>query len=697
MLPSQPPRASPVTFVRPSPFWRTLLSFILLVGSTADCSRGALARSREGESPERLSTPVTCGDEFLPPGWPDQSSEEGQALLAPFLRCASPTDFIALQQRVDMSRLVERLDDWDAVRLSALGPVRSDAVPALTRKRASFILRATERYGFVYAEVPVLFLLHSAHDDELRELVRLLARDKQLEQTLGPMPTVCGELARRGLPLTDFPERPEQARDVLRGLGRATRDALATSPMSDGARGMEFEALRAQLPPLYQQALHAVDEARLRQHYSPEHVALGTFDSLTFGVPLGFYSLVVGTGHGAYALTQGQYEQATRELAPAVLLVALYAGGKVGPVVSTLRESPGGASGLLGPGARLRALRDVARHLEERLGMQGLRELAREIQTSQEAGRFVALGGPDAALALHEARGDVARAQVWLSQARPEGMGSSLAGGLIGEGSGVLASVVDAAAGLTPEVVEVKLAQQELAAEGPRLSANVTVLERLRPSLKIPPPGAEESPRWGVYVAYWERRLGELREGKAVEGPLRWEAYERMWGGFTRGLVFERAMMQRLRADAALPRAQRRFLGDFELPRVEAYVGVWKPKTGLRFADVLVIEQRPSPEGMSPRVETFSFKSRNLSGLEEKFLQAQMRTDAGEALGYYGEALAIRRPSLKPLVRDEGKVSVSRVRLIYEGNILKPQMADIFDKVVDRTKHAVPGVEVLLQ
>ncbi|GEL72342.1 hypothetical protein MVI01_41260 [Myxococcus virescens] len=30
-------------------------------------------------------------------------------------------------------------------------------------------------------------------------------------------------------------------------------------------------------------------------------VSAGAFDSLSFGVPVGFYHLAVGTGHGAYA------------------------------------------------------------------------------------------------------------------------------------------------------------------------------------------------------------------------------------------------------------------------------------------------------------------------------------------------------------------------------------------------------------
>src|SRR5262249_2666756 len=159
-------------------------------------------------------------------------------------------------------------------------------------------------------------------------------------------------------------------------------------------------------------------------------------------------------------------------------------------------------------------------------------------------------------------------------------------------------------------------------------------------SLDAPPPGAEGNPRWREYVAYREKRLGELKEGKAAKGPLRWEAYERMWGWFTRGLKFERLMVALLQADAKLPREQRHFLRDFHQPRIERYVGVWKPGTGLRYADVLIIEEG-EPAGRPPRVETCSFKSRDLSGLDPKALKAQMIEDAREALRKYGETLDI--------------------------------------------------------
>src|SRR6218665_3663247 len=152
----------------------------------------------------------------------------------------------------------------------------------------------------------------------------------------------------------------------------------------------------------------------------------------------------------------------------------------------------------------------------------------RALEASGEAGRFVAAGGVDAALALHEARGDVARARPLMARARAEAVGAA-------RPTGSLASLADKERGLTHEVVEAKLAAMELESTGPRLPRDVRVLEKRRPALDAPPPEAQGNPRWGEYVGYYEKRLGEVKEGRADRGPLPWEAYERMRGGFARG------------------------------------------------------------------------------------------------------------------------------------------------------------------
>lgn len=651
--------------------------------------------------------PPSCGGQPLPPGWPDLSSPEQRELLAPFLSCSSPSELIHLQQHVDMPRLVEALRDWDAVRLGALGPMREDASSLLNLKRVSFLLSFFEHFGPARAEVLALFIVDSSYDDDLREMLFLLAQQKQLAQTLKLLPSFRERLEARGLKPSARADRDFRWSDVGRGLARFGRDALSTSPLFNGAGGLNLSSFRNQLPPPYQQVFDTVDDAESLRHFAPANVVLGTFDHMTFGVPLGFYYLIAGTGQGLASLTQGEYEQATRELTPAVLLVATYAGGKGVRAVSEARgATSAGLSALQVARLRARALGEVARQLEVTLGVDGLRELARDMSASREAGRFVAVGGMDAALALRHARGDVAKAQVWLSQRRPERSGSSGARGgaaknpgptpketRAAKGQGTLSSLVDEHVGLTAEVLEARLALAELESTGARLSSNMVLMEKQRPSLDAPPPGALGHPRWPEYVAYYENRLTELRQGLPSKPPLSWAGYENMRGLFARGLAFERDMVALLRADAALPQSLRRFLGDFILPRIEVYVGVWKPAAGLRFADVLVIEQRP-PLGLPPRVETFSFKSRDFSMLGEEALTVRMKADAREALMYYGETLDIRRPELK---LQGVKIQVQRVRLIYESGALKTKNSKLLKNIVNKTRADVKGVEVLFQ
>ncbi|MBM7119186.1 hypothetical protein I3V78_37105 [Archangium primigenium] len=629
-----------------------------------------------------------------PPGWPDLSSS--QEVLAPFLACDSPAEFIELQRGVDMVRLVEELDDWSAVRLGSLGPVRAGA-DVLNRKRAAFLVTATREYGAARAELFALFLIHSAFDDDLQQVLLLLAGDKQLGDTLGRMGAVREALRQRGLSLSDYKDRPERLGDIGRGLMSAAGEALSTSDLVQGALAMTYSAQRGQLPPPYQALLDEVERAEMEAAFSPGNVLLGGFDRLTFGVPVGFYNLVAGTCHGVYSLSEGRYEQATRELSAAAVLVSLYAGGKGMRYLSEARGVTGSRWVRVGqfqvPELGFQGLAQVAERLLNRLGGEGIRELARYMQTNREAALLVYEGGEAGALALYEARGNVARAQAWLSEAKSGSAGvptSTRAG--IGKGLGSTASLLDEAAGLTQEVVEARLSQVELDSAGPRLPGNVAVLEKQRPSVKAPPE-AQGHPLWSEYVAYWENRLAELHQRKAVKPPLAWAGYEQMRGLFARGLAFERTMVDLLRADAALPRAQRRFLKDFNQPLIETYVGVAKPGTpGIRFADVLVIEKQP-PAGQPPRMETFSFKSRNLKLLEGRSLETQMRVDANDALQYYGGTLDIRRPSLG--LRGT-QVQIQRVCLIYEGGLLTPDPRAV-KKAATAVEGNLRGVEVLFE
>ncbi|ADO70368.1 uncharacterized protein STAUR_2564 [Stigmatella aurantiaca DW4/3-1] len=677
-----------------------------------------------------------CGGKALPPGWPRLT--QSREVLAPFLACASPAEFVAMQRGVgDMGAVVQSLTAWDAVRLGALGPMDEDASAVLSRKRADFIVTASEKYGVPYAEVLALFVLHSAFDDELREVVQRLARDKQLGETLGAMPVVREELKRRGLALEGFPERGEQGRDVLRGLGRAGRDMLSSSLVSGEARYTELMAMRGQMPPPYQAAIDEVQKALMERHYSPGSVSAGAFDHLTFGVPVGFYHLVAGTGHGAYSLAQGKYEQATRELAPAALMVALYAGGKGARAL--VESNAGGRASLRRLAAsEVEALKAVLKELEEEFGPDAIREGFAILRGDRKIAFAALTEGRAGVVAVVEARGNPAKAQALLMEAASrESAKPVVTRGSAGKRSDnldlfeqnaeVSAAEAQAASRETSkdaatkgganreparssarrlqfdnldlfaqdakvgaaEAAKAKLFLAELESSGPRLPKDVKLLKEMAPKLNEPPPGVEKgAPLWQEYVAYRKRRLKEIQDGEAVKGPLKWEGYGGMRAYYARGMAFERTMIAILEADAALPRAQRRWLGDFEQPRIETHVGV--SKVDFRYADVLVIEERPPP-GQPPRVETFSFKSRNLASLGEDALPVQVNTDASNAMKFYGGTLKILRDGMRQ------QANVKRVRLVYEGGELLPENRSGLDSAAMDAQSSIQGVEVLFQ
>ncbi|WP_233597299.1 hypothetical protein [Corallococcus sp. CA041A] len=376
-------------------------------------------------------------------------------------------------------------------------------------------------------------------------------------------------------------------------------------------------------------------------------------------------------------------------MAPAALMVGLYAGGKG---ARALREA--GVSRL--ERARLQAvvssvesLKAVLERLETRIGESAVGELARYFQQDRDAAILVAEWGEAGALALHEARGNVAQAQATLAVRYREPPSAASAGGGSGRRDGTRPSVPPEAAGLPAEVAEAKFKQLEAEFPGERLSMNAVELTRHRQDLqKAAPAEVKVEPLWDDYVAYLETRAAEIKQGIAEKGPLKWAGYRLVRDRYARGLAFERMMVALLEADAVLPRAQRRWLKDFDQPRIETHVGV--AKADLRFADVLVIEEGRAA-GPTPRVETFSFKSRDLKLLDNDALVAQMTTDARNALRYYGGKLEVLRKGIRQ------SAQVQRVRLVYEGGGLKPKKAETLEAAMGEAQDKVSGVEVVVQ
>jgi|GEM_PF-3573354 len=240
------------------------------------------------------------------------------------------------------------------------------------------------------------------------------------------------------------------------------------------------------------------------------------------------------------------------------------------------------------------------------------------------------------------------------------------------------------------EALRAKFLQAENESTEGRWPRDAKYLKKVQPGLKYDAPDGTQpdSFMWGEYVKYRERRLGELLEGLPVRGPLKYFAYVRMRASYAQGLAFERKMVALLMEDAARPRAERRWLKDFDQPRIETHVGL--AKADLRFADVLVIEEGPSA-GPRPRVETFTFKSRDLSRMKLTELTAQLAADAHDALMYNGETLRIRHPGM------EMEAQVQRASLIYERSDQKPVAPAVWKEAAELVMGRLTGAELSLQ
>jgi len=239
------------------------------------------------------------------------------------------------------------------------------------------------------------------------------------------------------------------------------------------------------------------------------------------------------------------------------------------------------------------------------------------------------------------------------------------------------------------EVLQARLLEAEAMAPGPRHPAALPQLARLRPSLASPPAGtATSAPLWSDYVAYWETRYTTMagqRTGPpaqaALKPPLTWESYQAFRAHVQRGFTFQRQVSEAMQRELALPESQRPLLRGMQQPLVTDNAGLAHPGTpALTYADQLVVDAATLRPGATPRVHTFSNKSRNFSLMNEEQIQQQATMDATEALSKYGGTLEVRRPG-HPLFGK--KTVVTRVHLVYDAQMAFGEVRKLIVRTLD--------------
>ena len=317
-------------------------------------------------------------------------------------------------------------------------------------------------YG-AYAQVFALFLVAHRLRRRGARAVAAAGRGQAAEPDAGAHGGGARGVGAAGLEALGLPGAgASSSADVLRGWAAPPTTWRATIPAADGA------AVHGDVPRSASNCHRPTSRPSTRrgagpdaEHFAPGHVALGAFDHLTFGVPLGFYYLAAGTAHGLGTLTQGQYEQATRELAPAALLVALYAGGKGARYLAPRRRAGWSAAGLQ---CRSCAWRRCGGGVERWRSGWGWRGWESWRATSAPAGKRPCSWEPEESRPPWRC---TRREATWpgrrrgLAEARPEAQPGRprRAERLSPEAErwGGVASLVDEAAGHSAEVVEAKL------------------------------------------------------------------------------------------------------------------------------------------------------------------------------------------------------------------------------------------------
>lgn len=272
-----------------------------------------------------------------------------KAVVQIFALARQSGQFVALQEQLDMAALFDAIGAWASVRIGALGPV-TEGVQTLTRMRGELIRDTAHEAGINEAQVYAIYIVDSAQDDQVRHLLQWLADDNRYDETIGSMDEVESRLKARGIDPASFRDRTEHlVSDAVRGLGITIGDWLSSSEAARGNRAIRYQYRRLDLPEEHQEALARIDKAMMAQALTPANVAIGSFDYLTLGIPLGIYTTVQSALSGISSFASGEFDAGAQQVFPALLVVGTYVGVRIaargGPGTDT-----GGGGGRAGGG-----------------------------------------------------------------------------------------------------------------------------------------------------------------------------------------------------------------------------------------------------------------------------------------------------------------------------------------------------------
>lgn len=357
------------------------------------------------------------------------------AVYAVFESAAQHAQFVAVADELDMAAVLEKLDNWNAVRVGSLGPV-VDGVDVLTAKRGAFIRDMTHRGGEGLGQVFTAFIVDTTPDDQVRAVMTWLADDTRIASTIALMPAIQERLKARGINPADFPDRQRGVGSTItRALVEGVGDALESPAAKDSAGGAVLSRMN-ELPSPYGEAAWETLSKEFEAKMTPGNMALGALDYVTLGIPGGIYGLAVGTGSGVWDIAHGDLDKGVRELVPALITLATLLIGRVasGPKVGGAGGAGGGGKGgppverirFPKPAGGVITIESILAQFPESVRVTALRlrnsftdpdlvRISGYTRKTAEAGAFIERNGPKGVRALGTAGGNVGLAETHLA------------------------------------------------------------------------------------------------------------------------------------------------------------------------------------------------------------------------------------------------------------------------------------------
>lgn len=331
-------------------------------------------------------------------------------ILKVFQASGSEAEFLELEKKTDFGAVLDKMEEWDIIRLAAAGPILPQFSARVNRVRADYLERIAREWGPTRAEVFTLYIIDTTTNDEVEAVLTLLAGDQELYRTVAKMPTVSKRLTDRGIDLSRFKDRGWKAVDIATGIGHAVEGIMSTAPIVASSAGMQAMQQGMDLPDPYSKAVNAVDMAAFEQAFTPGNVILGAADQALLGLPSTVkgvvYDLPRSIVGGIDELSKGHVTAGVEQLTvPVILVISAILGARA------FRQAR--VAALLELTSEGKALYDS---LKSSIGASGIQRVAGYVQASAAARILVIEAGTEGILALNTAKGDVAAARAIMAQ-----------------------------------------------------------------------------------------------------------------------------------------------------------------------------------------------------------------------------------------------------------------------------------------